>query len=179
MFDQGNQEVRRMRRKFLLTGVVFALLEPFVIAAPARADQWLTYHNDRYGTTIDYPDQFKPEPPPDADDGLRFKDVQGVEFAVYASYNALDFNLAKYRDYTLKNLDPGQVVTYQAHGDNWFVISGTKGDNIFYERHLLSHGGQMTETFSITYPAAAKLSYDPLVARMAKSLRPGKGFQSP
>ena len=37
----------------------------------------------------------------------------------------------------------------------------------------------MTEAFSITYPAAAKLSYDPLVARMAKSLRPGRGFQSP
>jgi len=168
-----------MRRKLLLACVVFGFVGLSVFAAPAKADQWLTYHNDRYGTTIDYPDQFKPEPPPDADDGRKFKDAQGAEFAVYASYNALDFNLAKYQDYTLKNLDPGEVVTYQAHGDNWFVISGTKGDSIFYERHLLSHGGQMTEAFSIAYPVAAKLSYDPLVARMAKSLRPGKGFQSP
>lgn len=168
-----------MRREFLLVCAVFGSLGLSVCAAPARADQWLTYHNDRYGTAIDYPDQFKPEPPPDADDGRKFKDAQGAEFAVYASYNALDFNLAKYQDFVLKNLDPGEVVTYQAHGGNWFVISGTKGDSIFYQRHLLSHGGQMTEAFSITYPAAAKLSYDPLVARMAKSLRPGKGFQSP
>ena len=77
------------------------------------------------------------------------------------------------------NLDPGEVVTYKTHGDNWFVISGTKRSEIFYERHLLSHGGQMTEDFVMTYPAAAKLSYDPIVARMAKSFRPGKGFQSP
>lgn len=168
-----------MRRKFLRACAIFGCIGLSAFAAPAKADHWLTYQNDRYGTTIDYPDQFKPEPPPDADDGRRFKDAQGVEFAVYASYNALDFNLAKYRDYTLKNLAPGQVVTYQAHGDNWFVISGTKGDSIFYERHLLSHRGEMTEAFSITYPAVAKLSYDPLVARMAKSLRPGKGFQSP
>jgi serine/threonine-protein kinase len=179
MRDRDNQEVRLRRRKFLLACVAFGLIVPSAFAAEAKADQWLTYRNDRYGTTIDYPDQFKPEPPADADDGRKFKDAQGVEFAVYASYNALDFNLAKYQDFILKNLDPGQVVTYQAHGDNWFVISGTKGDTIFYERHLLSHGGQMTEAFSITYPAAAKQTYDPLVARMSKSLRPGKGFQSP
>jgi hypothetical protein len=168
-----------MRRKILLACAVFGFVGLSVVAAPAKADKWLTYQNDRYGTTIDYPDQFKSEPPPDADDGRKFKDAQGAEFAVYASYNALDFNLAKYQDFILKNLNPGQAVTYRAHGENWFVISGTKGDSIFYERHLLSHGGQMTEAFSITYPAAAKLSYDQLVARMAKSLRPGKGFQSP
>jgi hypothetical protein len=179
MRDEDNQEVRLMRRKFLLACGVLGFVGLSVLAGPARAEQWLTYHNDRYGTTIDYPDQFKAEPPSDADDGRKFKDAQGVEFAVYASYNALDFNLAKYQDDTLKNLDAGQVVTYQAHGDNWFVISGTKGDSIFYGRHLLSHGNQMTEVFSITYPASAKASYDPLVARMAKSLRPGKGFQSP
>ncbi|MGA7433972.1 MAG: hypothetical protein WBQ24_01350 [Xanthobacteraceae bacterium] len=150
-----------------------------VPAISAHADNWLTYHNDRYGTTIDYPDQFKAEPPPGSDDGRTFKSADGAEFSVYASYNALDFNLAKFQDFTLKNLDPGAVVTYKTHGDNWFVISGTEGDDIFYERHMLSHDGQMTEGFSMSYPAAAKQSYDPVVARMAKSFRAGKGFQSP
>ena len=46
---------------------------------------------------------------------------------------------------SLKNLDPGATVTYQAHGDDWFVISGTKGEGIFYKRHLLSHRKEMTE----------------------------------
>ncbi|HZC56092.1 MAG TPA: hypothetical protein VE396_08600 [Xanthobacteraceae bacterium] len=168
---------------------VFAVLSATLFAARAGADNWLTYHNDRYGTTIDYPDQFKAEPPPDSNDGRKFKSADGAEFSVYASYNALDFDLAKFQNFTLKNLNPGQVVTYKTHGyenngkekdgDAWFVISGTNGANIFYERHLLSHGGQMTEGFSMSYPAIAKQNYDPIVARMAKSFRAGKGFQSP
>jgi hypothetical protein len=37
----------------------------------------------------------------------------------------------------------------------------------------------MTEGFVITYPANLKQTYDPIVARMAKSFRPGTGFQTP
>jgi hypothetical protein len=151
-------------------------------AAPAvaqTAPNWRTYQNDRYGTTIDYPDFFKAEPPPDNNDGRRFKSADGAEFAVFASYNALDFDLAGYQQFIVKDLDAGAAVTYQAHGDDWFVISGTKGDGIFYERHLLSHGKQMTEGFVMSYPARLKQLYDPVVARMAKSFRPGTGFQTP
>ena len=168
-----------MRRSFLFVMAVLCAVVPATgPATSAQADNWLTYHNDRYGTTIDYPDQFKAEPPPDADDGRRFKSADGAEFAVYASY-ALDSTLAEIQVFTLKNLAPGAVVTYKTNGDHWFVISGTAGANIFYERHLLSHSSQMSETFSMTYPAAAKKTYDAIVARMAKSFRPGKGFQSP
>ncbi len=147
----------------------------------ASADNWHTYINDRYGTTIDYPDVFKPEPPPDADDGRRFNSADGAFFWVTASYytEALDLDLAGYRASVLKDLDKGSVVTYQASGKTWFVISGTKGDEIFYQRHMLTHGAQLTEIFGIFYPAALKSTYDPIVARMAKSFRPGKGFQSP
>jgi hypothetical protein len=176
-----------MSRKFMLAkavlkavlGAVFGAIGLLVFQAPAKADQWLIYQNDRYGTTIDYPDRFKAEPPPDNDDGRKFTSADGAEFSVSASYNALDFDLAKYQDFILKNRGRGEVVTYKTHGDNWFVISGTKGSDIFYERHVLSHGGEMTEDFVMTYPAAAKPRYDPIVARMAKSFRPGKGFQSP
>jgi hypothetical protein len=148
-------------------------------AGVASADNWHTYYNDRYGTSIDYPDLFRPQPPPDANDGRAFKSADGADFAVSATYNALDFNLGKYQAFIEKNLDPGSVIAYRAHGDNSFVVSGTKGNDIFYERHLLSHGRQMTENFVISYPAALKQAYDPIVARMAKSFRSGTGYQSP
>jgi hypothetical protein len=111
-----------------------------LFASVADADTWLTYHNDRYGTTIDYPDLFKAQPPPDANDGRTFKSADGARFVVFAEYNTLDFNLATYRDFIVKDIDPGEVITYRSSGDNWFVISGTKGTDIFYERHMLSHG---------------------------------------
>ena len=157
----------------MLAGVGFAAL-----CGTARAETWLTYQNDRYGTTIDYPDMFKPEPPPDNDGGRAFKSTDGARFSVSASYGGIDSNLAEYRDFILKNLKAGETVTYKTSGKNWFVISGTAGSNIFYERHMLSHGGEMTEDFVISYPAAAKAAYDPIVARMAKSFRSGSGFQT-
>jgi hypothetical protein len=169
----------RMQRS-LLFAMVVTILAGISSTRMATADDWRLYQNDRYGTTIDYQDIFKPEPPPDNDDGRSFKSADGADFSVFASYNALDFDLAGFREFTMKNLDASAVVTYQAHGDNWFVVSGTKGaGRIFYERHILSHGGQMTEGFVMSYPAAGKQKYDPIVARMAKSFRPGTGFQTP
>jgi hypothetical protein len=158
---------------------VFVFTAAMLAASPAGADDWLTYHNDRYGTTIEYPGRFKLEPPPDSDDGRKFKSADGAEFTVSASSNALDFDLPGYRDFILKHPSPGAVVTYQARGGNWFVVSGTQGANIFYERHLLTHNAQMTEDFAISYPALLKETYDPIAARMAKSFRPGTGFQTP
>ena len=128
----------------LMVAVVTQLLTP----PAALADDWRTYHNDRYGTTIDYPSVFKPGTPPGNDDGLAFTSADGAEFSVFASYNALDFDLAGFQDFVAKNLGADAVITYRAHGDDRFVISGTKGsDRIFYERHLLSHGKEMTEGF--------------------------------
>ncbi len=163
-----------MRCKSALAAMVTVIL---LAASAAKADGWLTYQNDRYGTTIDYPDLFKMQPPPGSDDGRAFKSADGADFTVSASYFALDLTVAEYRDYIVKNLDPGSTVTYETRGKNWFVISGTKAGNIFYEKHSLSHG--MNEDFVMSYPASHKETYDPIVARMAKSLRSGKGFQSP
>lgn len=165
---------------WLLTAVLcFATAAAPAVAQTSGAPKWRTYQNDRYGTTIDYPDLFKAEPPPDNDDGRRFKSADGAEFAVFASYGALDFDLAGYQKYILEKLGPGKAVTYQAHGDDWFVISGTEGDGIFYERYMLSHGKELAEGFVMSYPAALKRTYDPIVARMAKSFRSGSGFQAP
>jgi hypothetical protein len=169
-----------MRRKLSFVFVAVAVMvamSPWLVAA--GADNWLIYQNDRYGTTIDYPARFKAQPPPDNDDGRAFNSGDDARFSVSASYNAFDFDLAEFQEFIVKHADPGLLITYRAHGDNWFVISGTNGDRIFYERHLLSHDAQMTENFVMSYPASLKTTYDPIVARMAKSFRPGKGFQSP
>lgn len=63
-----------MRRSFLFVMAVLCAVVPATVpATSAQADNWLTYHNDRYGTTIDYPDQLKTEPPPGSDDSRTFK----------------------------------------------------------------------------------------------------------
>jgi hypothetical protein len=158
----------------LLIGALLAL------TAAARGETaWHTYANDRYGVIIDYPDFFHPLPPPDNDDGRAFDSADGGHFTVSGSLNALDFTLATYQDFIVKNRTDGAAITYQAHGSNWFVVSGTQGDKLFYERHLMSHRGEVLNNFVISYPAALKQTYDPVVTRMSRSLRPGVGFQTP
>jgi hypothetical protein len=96
-----------------LTAIAFISAHaPIAGVAVAAVETWRTYHNERYGTTIDYPDSFRAEPPPTNNDGREFKSPDGADFSVYASYNALDFDLAKFHDDTVKNLDPKAVVTY-------------------------------------------------------------------
>ena len=99
-----------MRCKSALAAMVTAIL---LAATAAKADSWLTYQNDRYGTTIDYPDVFKMQPPPGSDDGREFKSPDGADFTVSASYFALDLTVAKYRDFIVKNLDRGSAITYE------------------------------------------------------------------
>jgi hypothetical protein len=172
--------MRRMPLNSLAAVVVIAMT--FVQASAwvaADAQTWRTYHNERYGTTIEYPDFFAPQPPPTDGDGLEFKSPDGADFSVFASYNALDFDLAGLKDFILKNLKPGEIIGYQAQGNNWFVISGTDAGDVVYERHLLSHRGQITEGFVMSYPSSLKQTYDPIVTRMSRSFRAGSGYQTP
>src|SRR5690348_283833 len=81
-------------RRALLAGALATL--PGLAAAQTRAparENWKTYFNSRYGTSIAYPSRFKPGVPPDADDGLRFTAADGAEIAVWASFNALDHDI--------------------------------------------------------------------------------------
>jgi serine/threonine-protein kinase len=58
------------------------------------------------------------------------------------------------------------------------VLSGTHGDRIFYKKYILSHRNEVENAFQISYPAALTSTYNPIAARIAKSLKPGRGYQT-
>src|SRR5262249_28179315 len=66
-----------------------------VAATPSAAEAWRTYHNPRFGTTIEYPERFRPRPPPANGDGLSFSSADGATFSVWGSHNALEQDLAE------------------------------------------------------------------------------------
>ena len=75
--------------------------------------------------------------------------------------------------------DAGERITYRAAGRNWLLRSGTRGERIFYTRYAFSHRNEIVNAFLISYPSGLATSYDPIVARIAKSLRSGRGYQTP
>jgi hypothetical protein len=142
---------------------------------PASAQGWRTYVNKRFGTTIEHPDRFRPGRPPQNGAGLAFTSSDGATFSVYGSHNSLDHDLKGLEAFIRDNRDAGEQITYEARGANWFVIAGNHGNAIFYERHLLSHGGKIVNGFVMRYPASLRTRYDPIVTRMSRSFRAGRG----
>jgi hypothetical protein len=145
------------------------------VASPAAAQSWKTYRNARFGTTIEYPDKFRSGRPPDNGGGLGFSSQDGGKFLVYGSHNSLEHNLAGLEAFIMEEREAGERITYRDRGSNWFVISGTRGNEEFYERYLLSHQGKIVNGFVITYPARLKSAYDAIVTRMSRSFRAGRG----
>jgi hypothetical protein len=157
-------------------GIAFiATLAALAVPSPASAESWRTYRNPRFGTTIEYPDRFRPGRPPANGGGLSFSSPDGASFSVWGSHNALEHDLAAHEAFILEDRDKGERITYQARGANWHVLSGTRGDVEFYERYLLSHRGQIVNGFAMTYPVRLRQAYDPIITRMSRSFRAGRG----
>ena len=144
-------------------------------AVPALAQSWRTYRNARFGTTIEYPTSFRPGRPPDNGGGLGFTAADTASFSVWGSHNALDHDLAGLEQFIREEITPGKRITYEARGANWFVIAGVHENNTFYERYLLSHGSRIVNGFAMQYPSRLKAPYDPIVTRMSRSFRAGRG----
>jgi hypothetical protein len=102
----------------------------------------------------------------------------GAQLAVWGSLNALEHDVAGLEAFLRENPKESETITYRAAGKNWLVLSGTRQDQVFYARHQFSHKGEVVNAFEIRYPATLASAYGPIVARLAKSLHAGRGYQT-
>jgi len=144
-------------------------------SGPARADQfipagggWQTYVNDRFGTSFAFPaDIFTPSPPPENGDGRRFV-AEDATLEVYAWHNIDSENAASLKR-RLVGSDGYTDVTYSPAGRSWLVLSGYRGDNIFYEKYFFR--GDTVHGFGIEFPADEKPFYAPIIEQIEDSFR--------
>jgi hypothetical protein len=61
-------------------------------------------------------------------------------------------------------------ITYERRGATWLVVSGYKGDRIFYRRATLACNGQSWHHLAFEYPANQKLAFDQFVTRASYAL---------
>ena len=141
----------------------------------ARADQfipaeggWQIYVNDRFGTRFAFPaDIFTPSPPPENGDGRRFV-AEDATLEVYAWHNIDGENAASLKR-RLVGSDGYTDVTYSPSGRSWLVLSGYRGDNIFYEKYFFR--GDTVHGFGIEFPAAERPFYAPIIEHIEDSFR--------
>ena len=59
--------------------------------------------------------------------------------------------------------------------DKWFVLSGTLGEQEFYERVSFTCGGRLINSWVMIYPKAQSGLYDRVVEAVARTYSPGAG----
>lgn len=162
--------------RFTITGLAVAA---GVLLAPIRADaqsaDWTNLRDDRFGVSITYPaGMFVPakldEP------GMRaFRSDDGkAKFLVGARDNGKGDSPESFRRSLLKNPGRYSDVTYRPSGGNWFVLSGFRGDEVYYEKIAFSCDRQVVNVFAISYPVADRDRYDHVVERMEDSFHAGR-----
>jgi hypothetical protein len=143
-----------------------------VAAATSMAyaeDAYRTYHNERFGVSADVPRDWRAGPPPENGDGLKFTSPDGAAtLIVSGSYRMAD-TVAEALNGE-QAADEGETITYQTRGPRMAVISGMRGQTIFYRKAVVSCKDQVMNHVSIEYPLARKQQFDALVSHIAASL---------
>jgi serine/threonine-protein kinase len=159
-----------MIRSIALFGAAATLLLAFAGAAPAA--DYRGYANARFGTAADVPTGWRADPEPANGDGLVFRSPDGKASVTVSGslhvWDSIDEAMKIYEE-----PQQGETITYRHREPRVLVVSGTRGDTIFYARHILSCRDQIWNSVHIEYPAAQKAAYDAMVTHIARSLHGG------
>lgn len=167
-----------MRHLSLVVGTVsVACLGIAPLAAGPALDEWATLKNERHGFAIGYPvGIFEQKAAPTSDEGRVLQSKDGkAKLLVGAFDNSENNTLGEYRQFLLDEQYSGAVIDYAPVRERWFVLSGVKGEEMFYQRVSFTCGGKLINSWAMLYPAAERKLYDRVVEAVAKSFTPGAG----
>ena len=147
------------------------------VSAGPKLDDWATMRNERHGFTIAYPiDVFEQKTAPTTDEGRVLLSKDGkAKLLIGAFENSENASLDDYRKFLLDNQWAGAAIDYAPVRQKWFVLSGTRNDEIFYERVSFTCGGKLINSWAMTYPATERKVYDRVLEAVAKTYLPGAG----
>lgn len=142
-----------------------------------RLTDWATIQNKRFGFQIAYPSNILfPAATPTGEDGRILKSADGKAKLLVATFdNAENLSIDAYRQFLLSDIYANTSIVYAPTKNRWFVLSGTRGDETFYERVTFSCGGKLINSWAMLYPTAERALYDRVVEAVAKTYTPGSG----
>ena len=147
-----------------------------LLAAPASvaADQhrWQHYFNERFGTHADYPSDVFTHPfYAEIGDGVRLSARGGAELTIFGSWNVEEQTPKTYEAFLNESARRRyKAVTYREIKPNLLVLIGVDHGRIYYERYAFGDTSGAMHAMVVEYPVGMRSTFDPLVARMARSL---------
>jgi len=142
-----------------------------------RDAKWTVFVELEYGTRLDVPGAVfaTPDGPANRGVGRQFKTPDGrATLAVYSQRNDARDTPASYLRKNLQSSRTG--LDYERVTPEFFAIAAVMGDSIYYSRCNFSRNpGRAIHCFDLKYPAQERQSWDGIVTRMSRSLRPLNG----
>lgn len=168
-------------RSIVMAAAVLAVALAGAAVAQQPDDQgaWGLYRDERLGFSLRFPAHvLKPaEETPGANPSNRILVSDDGRVRLIVSAGLLDRreSLATYRAFLLSEVYGGANVTWAPVEDDWFVVSGYRAAEIFYERVSLVCGGRAIASWALSYPVAERGVYGRVVEGIARSFasRPG------
>jgi hypothetical protein len=159
--------------------VVLALLFLLAIAfaeTGAEASQWTTRQDSRFGFSYSYPAElFAPTEGERSSFHYFGSEATDAKFIVGAWNNEEGVTPQQFKQWMLTHAEGYEDITYQPRGRAWFVLSGHRGDQIYYEKAIFSCSGRVVNVLAIAYPEAERQRFDPVVERMEDNFKSGRG----
>jgi hypothetical protein len=146
----------------LSIGTVFAATSP-----------WAVQRDSTLGFRFSYPRDVFHRTKGDGKPSFHYFASKDAKLMVGAWSNKAGQTPNEFKRWLLANAGGYEDKTYVPRGRSWFVISGYRGDDIYYEKVMFSCAGRIVNVFAITYPKNRRRSYDPVVEQMEDEFRPG------
>lgn len=152
------------------------LIAGLFTACPAlAADGWTGYSNPRFNYSADVPPGFMLTQESDNGDGATFRSKDGGAKLLLFGASVEDGTFATdARRRITWDRQEGWEITYDKVTPGWASYSGSRGADILYVRAVALCDGSAAY-FQLEYPRAALKSYNGVVSRMVRTLRPATG----
>ena len=164
------------RAKLLLFGLIFSSLALAPITLKAAFSEWSSARDPDLGFAYSYPGGLFARIEGDGKPSFHYfaSADSAAKFLVGGWNNTAGQSPESFKRWVMENVGGYDVLTYRPRGRSWFVLSGYREDQIYYEKVMFSCGGELVNVFAITYPIAERDVYDPIVERMENTFKPGR-----
>ena len=168
---------RSIARSLLIVGLLTSTLTlPAAQSAAQDSSGIATYRNERHGFSLSYPAAQFIALPSATEDGRQFVSKDGSARLLVGTLPNFDSkNLRDYRTFVLSESYPGAKIDYAPLRDTWFVVSGIRNGNVFYQRVNFACGGRAINSWAVVFPEAQKSVYDPIIEQVHRDYRLGNG----
>lgn len=139
----------------------------------SNATGWAEIVDSRSGSRISYPTGVFRERASEPEGRVLVSPDGDARLLVGSFLNESGASLDAYRTQILSDNYGGAELDYAPQRKTWFVLSGTIGPMMFYERVSFTCDGRYINSWAMVYPIAQRKTYDRVVEAIAPTFRPG------